>query len=204
MTVSVVCQVAAGIKKIVSIFVGSRTNVAAISDGRPLETSAGFTPVEGIPSLSGCGDIDPTIIFQLHSTGLKFGDINRILTNESGFSGLLHRKCGLEDLVGAGGGADMDGARDIYYYNVIKHIGYSLSVMGGADALSISCEDKKMALKFAATLSRRLKFPAVKVNIKGARFNFGVENITSAGSELKVFVAGYNLWKVMDEKIDQK
>jgi len=188
-----------GVKKIVSVFVGSRTNVAAVLEGRPVETSAGFTPVEGIPSLSGCGDIDPTIIFQLHSTGLKFGDINRILTNESGFSGLLGRKCLLGDIVGASVPSEFSGARDIYYYNVIKHIGYSMAVMGGADAIAISCENTETAWTFAKTLCGRLEYPPLTLRKKTALAG-GVHEVTGAGSGLKVFIAGYNPWLIMDEK----
>ena len=189
------------LRKIVSIFVGNRTNVTAIDNGVPVETSAGFTPVEGIPSLNGCGDIDPTIIFELHSAGLGFGDINRILTSESGFRGLLGVKCAIEDIIDPAGPEGMDGARDIYYYNVIKHAGYSMALLGGADAVVVSCENAATAAVFAETLCRKMEYPVLKT-VKGRGTKDGIEDITGKGSELKIFIAVYDRWKIMDEKMD--
>jgi len=54
---------ASTLRRIISIYLGDYTNVAAVKDAIAIETSIGFTPAEGILSSTSCGDIDPTIVF---------------------------------------------------------------------------------------------------------------------------------------------
>jgi len=65
-------QTSGAAKKVISIFLGDHTSLAAIRNGIPKETTTGLTALEGIMSSGGCGDIDPTIIFLLKAAGLSY------------------------------------------------------------------------------------------------------------------------------------
>jgi acetate kinase len=67
-------------RRVISVFLGNRSNLAAIEDGRPRETTMGFDPTEGLPSATACGSIDPTIVFELFSGGVSLREINEFHT----------------------------------------------------------------------------------------------------------------------------
>jgi acetate kinase len=186
--------------KAVSIYVGNRTNVAAVKNGKPEETSIGFTNLEGIPTMRSCGDIDPTIVFQLMAEGLSFEDINGLLTDKSGFSGLTDKNIEIKHIIDDSLGAELSEARDIYYYSIIKQIGSSMSVMGGADTLIVTSENDDLADMFISSLCRKLKFPKLKKR-SGAIGVSTAKNMTGEGSELNIVYIKYDLWKIMSDKI---
>ena len=80
------------VNKLISVYLGNHTNITAIRNGVPVETSIGFSPVEGILSANSCGDIDPTVIFQLYSSGISFQGINELPQQARVFLSLLLEK----------------------------------------------------------------------------------------------------------------
>ncbi len=66
------------IHRLVSVYLGDRSEVAAILDGRAVETSAGFSPADGLPSLNASGDLDPTILFELRAEYLDLSDLEEL------------------------------------------------------------------------------------------------------------------------------
>lgn len=187
------------VRKIVSVFLGNRPNMAAIRDGSPLDTTMGFTPIEGMPSATGCGDIDPTIVFQLNSAGLSFEEIDRLLTRKSGFSGLLGRKCTLSDLFGAPAKSDRAAVREIFRYHVVKNIGAMLSVLGGTDAIVFAAENLADALPFVGELCRALEFLGVRC-LPPLDAATDLCDLTEDGSSMKILCLRYNKWDIMADK----
>lgn len=74
---------------IISLHLGSGASVTAVKNGLAIDTSMGFTPLEGLTMGTRSGDIDPGIIFYLKQKGLKFNKIKKILNYESGIKGLF-------------------------------------------------------------------------------------------------------------------
>ncbi len=128
-------KISASRRKIITVFLDDNTSLAAIENGSPLETSSGFTPLEGVPSATGCGQIDPTIVFHLCSAGYSFEEINRILTRESGFTGLRESACRYADLLDPNGDRLLAEIRDIFCYNVVKQIGAFIAALNGIDQI---------------------------------------------------------------------
>ncbi|HOJ39971.1 MAG TPA: hypothetical protein PK644_05860, partial [bacterium] len=116
------------IKRVVSVRLGDRSSVAAIYQGRCLEVSCGFTAVEGIPSRHACGDLDPTIIFQLQAAGMTFRDINHLFTAESGFAALAGRDCSFGELVTE---PSLKQVSSVIRYNILRYIGACLALLNG-------------------------------------------------------------------------
>jgi len=110
--------------------------MVAIRDGAAQEISTGFTSLEGIISKTGCGDIDPTVVFQLYSTGMSFKAINKLLSAESGFRALAGGKAGFSDILGKVDSPKEIALVEIYCYNVLSILaGLFLRLEGGCDSI---------------------------------------------------------------------
>ncbi len=79
---------------LITLHLGNGASATAIKNGKSIDTSMGFTPLEGLMMGTRSGDIDPAIIFYLHSLGFSIEKINTILHKEGGLKGV----CGESDL----------------------------------------------------------------------------------------------------------
>lgn len=122
---------------LISLHLGNGASAAAIRQGSCVDTSMGFTPLEGLIMGTRCGDLDPAIIFYLaRETGLSSGEIEAILNKESGLKGI----CGVNDMrtigeMAAAGNAEAQLAISMYCYRIKKYIGAYLAVLGKLDGL---------------------------------------------------------------------
>ncbi|MEI8248557.1 MAG: hypothetical protein WCI51_22190 [Lentisphaerota bacterium] len=86
-------------RKILSICLENRPEIAAIMDGRPLMVTSGATPLEGLPGLTTCGEIDPYLITAI-SKKMDLGpeEINNILTTKSGFTAICGKNVSFDHI----------------------------------------------------------------------------------------------------------
>ncbi len=155
--------------RIISVCLGNHTNVAAIKDGKPLETSVGFTLVEGIVSSTGCGDLDPTIVFQLMHGGMTLREINRSLTQEAGFTGLAGRPCTFRDVAGDTDEPSLRGVREKLLYDVKRYVGAGIETLGGIDVLVLQCEDVEGAAGLIREICTSLEFIGLRTDASPRR-----------------------------------
>ncbi|MFA5260256.1 MAG: hypothetical protein WC450_03400, partial [Candidatus Omnitrophota bacterium] len=87
-------------RNVITVFIGGSTSIAAIKNGKPIEVSNGFSPIGGILSETGCGEIDSAIIFQLLADGVSGGEIERLLSKQSGFKALAGGRFRLTNILG--------------------------------------------------------------------------------------------------------
>jgi acetate kinase len=126
----------AGLATIV-LHLGNGASAAAIRGGRPVETSMGLTPLEGLVMGTRAGDLDPGILLHLLRHGdLDLAGLEDLLHHRSGLQGLAGRH-DFRDLLAAADGGDEDArtAYDVYCHRLRKYVGAYLAVLGGADAL---------------------------------------------------------------------
>ena len=173
------------INKIVSIRLGDTPNIAAIKEGMPVETTIGFTSVEGLPSFQGCGDIDPTIVFQLNSSGVSLQEIHNLLSNDSGFSGFSGQTCHYLDVIKNKPTTDIFKVKEILRYDIIKYIGAYVSLLGGVDALVFSASYLKESERFIKEICNRLNFLGL-IREKSQDIKSPVQELTKKGSKIKV------------------
>jgi acetate kinase len=180
-------------RRVITAYLGNRTNVAAIKDGKPVETSIGFTPVEGIMSSNSCGDIDPTIVFQLISSGMSLKDINLLLSRESGMSGLLARQSDFSTLVKSPEDPEAAFVRQVFVHDIKKYLGAFVAILGGVDAIVFTGEHVKESLSVVLEICRSLEFLEIK-----CKSNVSETSDTSVLSEtdscVQAFCFEYNKW----------
>lgn len=120
--------------RVVTLQLGAGCSAAAIADGRPRDTSMGFTPLEGLVMATRCGDVDPGLLLYLQrAAGLDAAQLDELLSRQSG-------------LLGLAGSADMAAlladpspqarlAVDLYCQRIRKYIGAYAAVLGGLDGI---------------------------------------------------------------------
>jgi acetate kinase len=123
--------------KLITLHLGNGASAAAIQYGRSIDTSMGFTPLEGLVMGTRCGDMDAAVPLYLENLlGRSAGELQESLNRESGLKGL----CGSNDLreVLAREQAGDERARlalEVYCYRIRKYIGAYFVALGGLDAL---------------------------------------------------------------------
>lgn len=124
--------------KIVTCHLGNGSSISAIKDGKVIDTSMGFTPLEGIEMGTRCGSIDPAIVtFIMDKEGYTPEQMNNFMNKECGFlgvSGISHDSREIEDAVSQGNERAIVAAK-IVAYQIKKYIGSYSAAMNGLDAL---------------------------------------------------------------------
>jgi acetate kinase len=121
--------------KVVTLQLGSGCSAAAIRGGRPLDTSMGFTPLEGLVMATRSGDIDPgLVLWLLRENAITPDELERLLTQQSGLLGLGGEQGDLRGLL-ASEREDAQVAVDVFVFRIRKYLGAYLGVLEGADAI---------------------------------------------------------------------
>lgn len=123
--------------KMITLHLGNGSSVAAIKDGKCIDTSMGFTPLEGLVMGTRCGDVDPAIVPYLQNVlNLTPGEIDNLMNKKSGFLGVA----GFSDLrdiqkARQEGDERANDAYNIFIHRIVKYIGSYYAVLGGLDVL---------------------------------------------------------------------
>ncbi|MFA5137714.1 MAG: hypothetical protein WC728_00665 [Elusimicrobiota bacterium] len=184
-----------GVSRVISIRLGDRSDVAALRDGAPVDTTLGFSPVEGLLSRTGCGDIDASVVFELRTAGLSLSEINDLLSRRSGFRALVGPRCGFKELSAPSGGADRALAREMLLYGVVKCAGGFAALLGGADVVAIAAESPSASTRFVWELCRRLGALGL-----GCRRRMPLKDgavLSDRGSAVKAVFLEADLWRSM-------
>jgi len=124
----------------ITLHLGNGSSACAIKNGQSIDTSMGFTPLEGLMMGTRCGDIDGSLVYYLEEKlDCSREEIYNILNKQSGFKGL----CGTSDLREViklidAGDAHAKLALDMFIYRVKKYIGSYLMILGKVDAIVLT------------------------------------------------------------------
>lgn len=123
--------------RVVTFQLGNGCSVTAIRDGRSLDTSMGYTPLEGLVMSTRCGDTDPGIVARLAAAGVSAEELDDKLNRASGLLALSGASADMRALLAreAAGDARARLAIETFCYRARKYLGAYLAVLGGADAV---------------------------------------------------------------------
>lgn len=177
---------------IISCHLGNGCSVTAIEKGESVDTSMGFTPLEGLVMGTRSGDIDLAIIFYLINKGYSVESLNNLLNKKSGLLGLSGISNDMRNLMAARdkGNARAKLAIDIFCYRLRKYIGAYMAVLGKTDAIIFTggigennAAIRKEGLSGMESLGIEID------DEKNAKATRGVEGeITSEASKIKAYV----------------
>src|SRR5574344_2315447 len=123
--------------KIIVCHLGNGASICAIENGKSVDTSMGFTPVEGLVMGTRCGDLDlGALIYIAEKEGFDFKQMNKMINKQSGLMGVSSHA----DMRGVCEGKEKGDKRstiayDMFCYRVRKYIGAYAAAMGGVDLI---------------------------------------------------------------------
>ena len=124
--------------RLITLQLGNGCSATAIAGGKSVETSMGFTPLEGLVMGTRSGDLDPSIVSYLsHRENVDASDVERWLNERSGLLGVSGRTNDMRELEATAQAHDERAALaiELFCYRARKYIGAYLAVLGGADAI---------------------------------------------------------------------
>ena len=177
-------------KKIITCHIGNGASIAAVKDGKCVDTSMGLTPLEGLIMGTRSGDIDAgAVTFLMDKLNLDTKGLSNLLNKKSGLAGVSELSSDFRDIL-AGIAAGNDKARlakEMYTYRIKKYIGQYAAAMGGVDIIVFTggAGENQWEVREGATTG--LEFMGIKMDEKRNRGCRATEAILSA-DESKVTV----------------
>ena len=169
--------------KIITCHIGNGASIAAVKNGKCVDTSMGLTPLEGLIMGTRSGDIDAgAVTFIMDKLGLDTKGISNLLNKQSGLAGVSGGSSDFRDiLAGIANGNDRARlAKEMYTYRIKKYIGEYAAAMGGVDVILFTggAGENQWEVREGATTG--LEFMGVKVDVTKNRSCRATESVISA------------------------
>ncbi len=181
--------------KIITCHLGNGASVAAVDQGRSVDTSMGLTPLEGLVMGTRCGDIDPAIVpFLQKKEGLEPEEGDSIMNKESGLLGISGISNDSRDVSEAAqqGNKRARLAAKVFNYRVKKYIGAYAAAMGGTDAIVFTAGIGENDGAIRAAILENLEFLGFKLDETKNNTRGEEIEISTPGSRVKVFAIPTN------------
>ncbi len=169
--------------KTITCHLGSGVSLSAIIDGKPIDTSMGLTPLEGVMMGTRSGSIDPGIIFFLEKR--KY-NVEKILNEDSGLKGISNYRDFRDILKNIEKDKNCKLAYDLFVYSIVKFIGSYISIMKGLDNLVFTGSIGENVPKLREDVCKYFSY--INLNLDKKNNNQNKELISSKYSKIKVFV----------------
>ena len=173
--------------KLVTCHLGNGASVAAVDGGKSVDTSMGFTPLEGLAMGTRCGDMDPAITtFLMEKEDMDYKELNNVMNKKSGVLGVSGVSSDFRDIEEAAekGNKRAQLALDLYHKRVKKYIGAYAAEMGGLDAVVFTAGLGENSPESRATICEGLEFFGLTIdenknNVRGKETIISTENSTT-------------------------
>jgi acetate kinase len=162
--------------RVVLAHLGNGASLAAVRDGKPVDTSMGFTPTAGVPMATRCGDIDPGLVWYLARVDhLGAKQFNEMANFRSGLLGVSEISSDMRELLDREAG-DVRAAEAVamFCYHVKKCIGAFAAALGGLDTLVFAGGIGENAPEIRSRVCEGLEFLGVEIDEKGNVANAAV------------------------------
>ena len=177
--------------KLISIHLGNGCSITAVEDGKSVDHSMGFGPMNGLIMGTRCGDIDPAVVlYMMNSLGYSLEEATTILQKQSGMVGLT----GYSDMrdiesTAAKGDQKCIDALEMNTYRIKKFIGSYISTLNGVDAIIFTAGIGENSDYIRGLVCNEMDFFGIKLNAEENAIRSGeVREIQAADSKVKVLV----------------
>jgi len=181
--------------KIITCHLGNGCSVAAIDGGISIDTSMGFTPLEGLLMGTRCGDMDPSI--PLHVMGkeeLTLAEVNTMLNKHSGLMGISGVSNDMREIIKTmnEGNERSKYAFEVFCYRIKKYIGAYTAALGGLDAVVFTGGIGENSSEVRKEVLSNLEVLGIELDEEKNLMKDGERVITKDNSKVKVFVIPTN------------
>ena len=180
--------------KIVTCHLGNGSSISAVDGGKCVDTSMGFTPLDGVPMGTRTGSMDPAVVtYLINQKGLDAKAVDNLMNKQSGVQGVSGVSSDFRDLSAAAeqGNERAKLALDMFAYQVKKYVGAYAAAMGGLDALVFTAGVGENDADTRAAVTEGLEFLGVKIDADKNNTR-GTVDISAADAKVKTLVIPTN------------
>ena len=173
--------------RLITCHIGNGASIAAVKDGKCVDTSMGLTPLEGLMMGTRSGDIDAgAVTFLMDKLGLDTKGVSDLLNKQSGLAGVSGLSSDFRDILqGITEGNDKARlAKEMYTYRIRKYIGAYAAAMGGVDVILFTGGAGENQWEVREGATRGLEFLGVKIDESRNRSCRAVEMVISSDDSL--------------------
>ena len=177
--------------KIITCHLGNGCSLAAIANGICIDTTMGFSPLEGLMMGTRCGSIDPQILLYLmREYGLNGDELNQLLTKESGLLGVSGISADMRAIIAASaeGQKRSQLAFDIYIHRLRSSIGAMIASLGGLDVLVFTAGVGENTAKLRAETCEQFAFLGLHLDTDKNNARPMNEDIATEDSQVRILV----------------
>ena len=177
--------------RLIVLHLGNGASLAAVRGGKSVDTTMGFTPLEGLMMGTRSGSIDPGIlIFLLRHGGYTPEQLDRVLNQESGLLGVSGISGDMRQILAAmaAGNARAQLAFDVYAHRLTRETGAMAAVLGGVDALVFTGGVGEHSPLLLAVLAQQLGFLGLRLDSEKNAARTGDQDIAAADSSVRALV----------------
>lgn len=181
--------------KIITCHLGNGASIAAVDGGKCVDTSMGFTPLEGLIMGTRCGDIDAAILpFLMEKEGLDAKGLSDLMNKESGVYGMTGISSDFRDIEGAAAKGDEKAqvALDAYIQKVQKYIGAYAAEMNGVDAVVFTAGVGENGIEIREAIASNMEFLGMKLDKEANKVRGKETVISAADSNVKILLVPTN------------
>ena len=181
--------------KVITCHLGNGASIAAVDGGKCVDTSMGFTPLEGLIMGTRCGDIDAAILpFLMEKEGLDAKGLSDLMNKKSGVYGMTGISSDFRDIEdGAAAGEEKAiVALDAYAQKVKKYIGSYMAEMNGADAVVFTAGVGENGIDMRADIMANMDFLGMKLDEEANKVRGKERVISTEDSRVKILLIPTN------------
>ncbi|WP_333594938.1 acetate kinase [Anaerospora hongkongensis] len=181
--------------RIITCHLGNGSSLAAIKYGKAIDTSMGFTPLEGLVMGTRCGEIDPAIIpFLMKKEGMSPDQMDEYLNKKSGVLGISGVSSDFRDIEDAAGEGNERAqlALDVFAYKVRKYVGGYVASMGGVDAIVFTAGLGENSIEMRDKICNGLEYLGTRIDHTKNNVRGKAQEISVDGAKVKIFVIPTN------------
>jgi acetate kinase len=181
--------------RIITCHLGNGASLTAIKYGKSVDTSMGYTPLEGLIMGTRSGEIDPAIIpFLMEKENMDAQQIDNLLNRQSGILGISGVSSDFRDLEAAANDGDERSqlAIDIFAYKVRKYIGGYVAAMGGVDAIVFTAGLGENSPFMREKICNGLEYLGTRIDPELNKIRGKAREISIKRSRTKIFVVPTN------------
>jgi acetate kinase len=181
--------------RIITCHLGNGSSLAAIKYGKAIDTSMGFTPLEGLVMGTRCGEIDPAIIpFLMKKEGMTPDQMDEYLNKKSGVLGISGVSSDFRDIEDAAGEGNERAqlALDVFAYKVRKYVGGYVASMGGVDAIVFTAGLGENSIEMRDKICNGLEYLGTRIDHAKNNVRGKAQEISVDGAKVKIFVIPTN------------
>ncbi len=170
-------------KRVITCHIGNGGSVAAVENGKCIDTTMGLTPLEGVMMGTRSGDIDGgAVSFIQKKLGLDADGISNLLNKKSGLFGITGISSDMREIDAAAKNGDEKArlALDMYFYRIKKYVGAYAAAMGGTDIIVFTAGVGENQANMREEVCRDMEWMGVKLDNEKNATVHGEETITSA------------------------